>query len=327
MKRTIIISLVALLSLVLISGVAHAAVSGPCANCHTMHYSQGGSPDASWGSSGPYDSLLTNDCIGCHTTGGADPYVGGYPFVKSTAGSFDSSACLAGGFFAVTDSVGNNDDVAHSLGNTNDPAGIAAAENSWYTGGTNGLSCAGTNGCHGNQTDLSDMAAIKGGHHDPSAYRILYVGTNAVLGTGAADYEEALISGSGTVHNVYSATVGGPSISELCGKCHSDFHGSDDTNAASPFIRHPTDVAIPATWDIYANFATEWTGNADAMRNHPLGFNAETETVGNARVTCLSCHRAHGTEYNDCLRWDYNATQIAGGGGTEGCLGCHSRQR
>ncbi|MBW1678120.1 MAG: hypothetical protein JRJ79_16345, partial [Deltaproteobacteria bacterium] len=46
-----------------------------------------------------------------------------------------------------------------------------------------------------------------------------------------------------------------------------------------------------------------------------------------ARVTCLSCHRAHGTDNHDILRFDYS-TQIAGSTGvTAGCLGCHVGQR
>ncbi|MBW1796331.1 MAG: hypothetical protein JRJ38_18260 [Deltaproteobacteria bacterium] len=50
-------------------------------------------------------------------------------------------------------------------------------------------------------------------------------------------------------------------------------------------------------------------------------------TTDGARVTCLSCHRAHGTDNHDILRFDYS-TQIAGSTGvTAGCLGCHVGQR
>jgi predicted CXXCH cytochrome family protein len=51
-----------------------------------------------------------------------------------------------------------------------------------------------------------------------------------------------------------------------------------------------------------------------------------TYDATNAQVSCLSCHRAHGTPYSDILRWDYD-TQTAGGGATYGCLGCHNNQR
>jgi hypothetical protein len=332
MKKILIVCIVSLISIFLAYGYSYAAVSGPCANCHTMHYSQNGGPLSTWGSSGPYDVLLVNDCLGCHTTTGSDPYDGVFPYVKSTTSGFNNDNCLAGGFFQATDSSGNNDDKAHSLGNTNAPAGFDSTETTWYTGTGDGLSCAGTNGCHGNQTDLSDMTAIKGGHHSPSVYRILYVGTNGVVGSGASDFEKALISSpsSADPHNLYSATVTGPSISELCGKCHGDFHnasGENDTiSTAGAWIRHPTDQAIPSTWEIYTDFSNKW--NADSWKNHPLGFDPyTTQNATTARVICVSCHRAHGTEYNDALRWNYNATQQAGGGGTIGCLGCHNRQR
>lgn len=339
MRKILIIGFVALLSLVLIYGYSDAAVTGVCSGCHTMHYSQNGTSSGwGWGTGGPYNVLLTNDCLGCHTTTGSDPYVNGYPYVKSTTGGFSKDNCLAGGFFAVTDSAGNNNDVAHSLGNTNDPAGcddaVSGEVNTWYAGGstncgvggTLGLSCAGTSGCHGNQTDLDNMTAIKGGHHSPSVYRILYVGTSGVLGTGASDYEEALISSpsSGDPHNQYNATISGPSISELCGKCHVDFHGSADTNASTPFKRHPTDVAIPSTWEIYTDFSNQ--NDEVAWKQHPLGFNGAV-SAANSRVICLSCHRAHGTEYNDALRWDYNLMTAGNSTVTYGCLGCHNRQR
>jgi hypothetical protein len=45
-----------------------------------------------------------------------------------------------------------------------------------------------------------------------------------------------------------------------------------------------------------------------------------------AIVMCLSCHRVHGSQYSDILRWDYEA-MIANEPGDEedsGCFVCHS---
>jgi hypothetical protein len=45
-----------------------------------------------------------------------------------------------------------------------------------------------------------------------------------------------------------------------------------------------------------------------------------------AIVTCISCHRAHGSEYADLLRWDYTAGTSAGSGTNlnSGCFVCHT---
>ena len=117
------------------------------------------------------------------------------------------------------------------------------------------------------------------------------------------------------------------SINALCALCHGDFHGTDDVKSGSNWIRHPTENLL--------SDASGWTMASVTVdyENNPFSFNDLTgkstttayDTTG-ARVACVSCHRAHGTAYNDILRWDY-ATMLAGGAGTTGCLGCHHLQR
>jgi len=338
-------SLVIVISLLLCGGgTGYAAVSGVCSNCHTMHNSQGGVPMRTDGPeplTTPLSALLLNDCMGCHTTTESDPFVDGYPYVQLTTGAGNDSNCLAGGFFPPTPEMGmgNNDDNHHGMGNINDPAGKQTG--SFYQG-ANGLSCAGINGCHGNETDLDDMAAISGGHHNPSAYRILYVDGDPVISYGAADYEELIIRTPTTAPittvgntqnvNIYSAGtvgVGEATISELCGKCHGVFHGANGTpangttNATGEWIRHPSDEELPTDWTMGGVY--EFDGN-DA-KNNPFGYENATYTGNPTQVTCLSCHRAHGTANNDLLRWAYT-TQDAGTDTADyGCLGCHNAQR
>ena len=329
-------SLAIVISLLLCGGgTGYAAVSGVCSDCHTMHNSQGGVP---MGLATPQSALLLNDCLGCHTTTESDPFdAKGYPFVK--LGSATDSNCLAGGFFQTDADAGdNNANENHDIGAKAVPAGFSDSETTWYTGTTDGLGCAGTNGCHGNETDLDDMAAISGGHHDPTAYRILYVGADGVVGYGAKDYEELIIKTPTTTPettigdtqnvNIYSAGVNDPSISELCAKCHGNFHNetgsTEDCGSKSPWIRHPTDVDIPTTWDIAD---PSYTLNGDDYKHNPVGYDNATYNATSGRMaTCLSCHRAHGTANADLLRWAYT-TQDAGNGADYGCLGCHDAQR
>ena len=66
MKKVIIF----VICILFYGAVAMAKVSGVCSDCHTMHYSQGGSLSGG----GPYESLLINNCIGCllYTSDAAD---------------------------------------------------------------------------------------------------------------------------------------------------------------------------------------------------------------------------------------------------------------
>lgn len=346
MRKKSWVFLIGVLSMLLIGNIAtgYAAVSGQCNNCHTMHNSEDGEPMRLDDESEPLSALLVADCLGCHTTDGSDPLVDGYPFVRLASGASDDN-CLAGGFFQVTPDTGDNHkNQNHDIGATALPAGYDSNEaTDWYAGDTDGLGCAGTNGCHGNEEiDLvDDMAAVRGGHHAPDTYRMLYVGGNPVVGSGAEDYEKAIIANPETTVvtvedgqnvNIYSAGVSDPSISELCAKCHGDFHNevntTDDVGSGSPWLRHPTDEAIPAAWAI-GNAG--YTPTRDDYKHNPVGYDNATYDITAKRVTCLSCHRAHGTANNDLLRWPYS-TQIAGLGPDDqdvkyGCLGCHDKQR
>ena len=315
-------------ALVAFSSPASAAVSGQCSNCHTMHNSQGGTAMAT---GGPHPTLLTNNCLGCHTTDGSDPYVSGYPYVSSSTDGFSDDKCLAGGFFPSTMGTSNNGDDHHGIGNKNTPAGYEN-EGFDYTGdeGGSGLACAGDNGCHGKSGTENDMDAIAGGHHSPTAYRILYDASDEAVSDcdGADDYEAGIIAGTtttvtyGTTANLYNAGGTGVTINDLCAKCHGNFHGTDDTQSDGAWIRHPTENAIPSDWDIYSGTIT-----ASDIKNNPVGYEGGSESDANKRVMCISCHRAHGTENDDLLRWAYSTQSAGSTTVTYGCLGCHNKQR
>ena len=346
MKRSIMTLTVMLAAVALIAVFSSpaAAITGACGNCHTMHYSQGGTPLST---GGPYAKLVINDCMGCHTTPSSGvPFDGATPFVAGLGLTDD--ACLAGGFFpgAVGD---NHDDDHHGIGNNSVPAGYDQ-EGTFVYVETNGLSCAGKNGCHGVDTidTEDDMTALGGGHHNTSlTYRMLYVDGKAVDGSGAPDYEVEMIddpstipitSGSGQNVNIYcagAASSGEVTISEFCAKCHGNFHdevgdGTDTGTAALGWTRHPTENVVTATWEIV-------TGGLDGndYKFNPVGYDtANIDDPDGMRVTCLSCHRAHGTQNQDILRFGYaegdtakGQTQVAGSNNAFGCLGCHNAQR
>ncbi|MDP2106542.1 MAG: hypothetical protein Q8J76_11160, partial [Desulfobulbaceae bacterium] len=94
----------ALLAFSLLTGgvpPAQALIKGTCADCHTMHNSQGGAAMATFGGgSGPNAMLTRGSCVGCHAQNGTEKIVtfGGnqFPQVMHTDGTGD----LAGGNFA-----------------------------------------------------------------------------------------------------------------------------------------------------------------------------------------------------------------------------------
>lgn len=89
-KRIVACAAVASLALGLgVVGLADAKVKGVCSNCHTMHNSQNGAPVVSAGSGAqwsggkliggssttPQQRLTTTDCVGCHSSAGAETIV------------------------------------------------------------------------------------------------------------------------------------------------------------------------------------------------------------------------------------------------------------
>jgi hypothetical protein len=231
--------------------------------------------------------------------------------------------------------------------------------------GTNQLTCAGTYGCHGTHTQADDFSDISGAHHTDDSggitgetvglsyrfcYRILGLEYNTV--GNAWEYQP-----TSTAHNQYKgfdrtstttvpnlgSTSGGDTISFLCGECHGNFHGGTHVSESSPigenpWLRHPSDYDMSNTasgseyfgyvgadgtsvgqYNVIAPVASE---NVSAVQS------TVTFTGTDAIVTCLSCHRAHGTPYADLLRWDYSnmlaGSQTPSGWNNKGCFACHT---
>ena len=222
------------------------------------------------------------------------------------------------------------------------------------------ITCAGGGGCHGIRVgNLSPMAGIKGAHHSNvtgtvngttvgESYRFLL----NVKGYEVSDWQNT----SPTHHNEYygktapitqlscSATTchqgpnGSPmppdgTISQFCATCHPLFHSanstaSDPSNPGSPWLRHPTDYALPNSGE-YANYnngTLTYSVLAPVARTTwPITGISDTVTPGSDAVMCLSCHYAHAGPYPDMLRWNYNNCVASGGYNPNcGCFVCHT---
>ncbi|GBE36207.1 hypothetical protein BMS3Bbin07_00351 [bacterium BMS3Bbin07] len=356
MKKTLITMFLVFLSAIFIYSYADAKVSGVCSSCHTMHNSQDGAPMTFDSSATPNGKLLRGSCVGCHAQNTSSNIVDSIPQVYHS----DPTDLAAGNFsYVVTaDSSGHNvEGILTSadgvLGNT--PPGYNSGYDPSLTGFSTAsrLVCAGSNGCHGNRDSSDEWDAVSGGHHGddsilkygagftltgqgadvPTSYRFLY----KIKGAEDSDWQDTVTA---TDHNEYLAETYATrgttdswanmkgTISELCSECHSTFHlgGTSGIGSASPWLRHPTDVVIPSSGE-FASISTTYSDQTPVGRpaaSLTSGLTAAIGTVaaGTDRVICLSCHRAHGSQYPDSLRYSYQTTLSSG----TGCLRCHTQK-
>lgn len=209
----------------------------------------------------------------------------------------------------------------------------------------------GCKGCHNKVAhhDANDTSyRFLGGHNEVDLFSGV-PGLDKVLGTEDPDWEQ---NPSSAVHNVYKKQDN-PNVKDsmgtFCAGCHQNFHalgqldpmdpdpwgvynaGDDNTDGlitansgSSPWLRHPTNVNIPIAdpageYKFMFNIAYE----PSVPVAQTLGVNTDTIEAGD-QVMCLSCHRAHASQYPDALRFDYADMDAHGGANTTGCFFCHT---
>lgn len=333
-------------------GSGRTVVSGPCSDCHTMHYSQNGGALSDWDPNGPHDALLTHDCLGCHT--GTNPAPGGgapYVFdpngpVYGDTGTGPTATTLAGGdFFWVT----GNDNRGHNVSGVtaadatlSTPPGFGTGRaagdgsipgNGSWPAGTQ-VTCAGTYGCHGSHSGQNQTGALRGGHHALSGPAITSPQNSAAdyrMLVGIAGYEDPdrELRPLASRHNQYKGidspeSADTTTISSLCARCHGLFHDDVTDSGASPWLRHPVNYDLGNTPANSEYRAYGGSGNLyDVVTPVAAADVAQVVTSvtfnDDTIITCISCHRAHGSPFFKSLRWDYRGS-VTGGY----CGNCHS---
>ncbi|MDD2558643.1 MAG: hypothetical protein PHH87_10210, partial [Desulfuromonas sp.] len=124
------------------ANLAGASVSGPCSNCHTMHNSQ---DNAVVVDEQPRPTLLTTDCVGCHSSDASSTYyeMDGckVPVVLFTGG--EPTEYLAGGnFYWVKQGLGGDDTKGHNV--------FLGEDDKYLKKAPGATSSCGTNSCHEN---------------------------------------------------------------------------------------------------------------------------------------------------------------------------------
>ncbi len=175
---------------------------------------------------------------------------------------------------------------------------------------------------------------------------------SGVVGIEDDDWEQ---TSSPTDHNVYQGTsfiytsggmTGGlswGSVGELCTGCHETFHHGpqaegvnkmntddrlfiDSTALTGVWIRHPSNVLIEDKGE-YSGITT-YNPSVAIGRKNLVPNDANFQTIDHTRdvVTCISCHRPHGSPNPDMLRWDYNGmlAHDSNANTGNGCFVCHT---
>jgi len=321
-----------------------AKVTGNCSSCHTMHNSQNGSVVHC---TQLHESLLNSDCLGCHTGtnngSNSTPYVHSVHDLNDDGAAYGESGIegttLAGGTFkylTTEDSYGHN---VVGLGNADKTlfippgysGGLPAADSTtpgdgnWPDGEQ--ITCAGTYGCHGSHNSTSNAMAIRGAHHQGGTGKIVPGSdTSPAAGyrmlVGIAGYEDSdwEYQPTSTAHNQYKGsdgTIDNSTISYLCAQCHGVFH---DGSNGSPWLRHPSDFSMSrATGSEYSSYTVYLPATPLASTEIPDSVTSDITSGSSDIVTCLSCHRAHGSPYYKSMRWGYAESSDGGL-----CINCHT---
>ncbi|MBD1401102.1 cytochrome c3 family protein [Pelovirga terrestris] len=222
-------------------------------------------------------------------------------------------------------------------------------------GGIQRTGMAAISGAHHQNVDAKkDFGQVSGVSHSGLAVAQGYRFIPGLKGLGAADWQNtdeenhneyygvAAVVGQtcGTCHvggtDKEVATqirVPNQSMSGFCSTCHGNFHstgletGTAFNGTSGAFLRHPSDYVIPDErgYELY----TEYNVTAPVARNavtfNELSSPSAVVTPGQDMVMCLSCHKAHASEYDAMLRFDYTL-MTANSSGTDGCLACHTNK-
>jgi predicted CXXCH cytochrome family protein len=306
--------------------------------------------------SAPAGNLLVTSCVGCHSSTTAEtkltigsstipivyntvapttPLSGGnFYWVASDDTKGHNVYGIAGQDSHLNDAPGRNPGACSDVGVCHSTLAAPPSANNYNRGGCQG--------CHVftyHHEDNGVYRFLKG--HGPSppisltqARKNITIYTDYVTGVEDSDWEYTKSTSDHNFYkgtaNVYSSTGSGltnqKTVTAFCAGCHRIFHGpyygggsTEGMGNGSPWLRHPTDITLPTTGE-YNNYDPTNNYSTEA----PVAWvNPSSPTRAQAIVMCLSCHRPHGSDQPDLLRWDYD-TMIVEGGGSGGCFVCHT---
>lgn len=330
----ILLGLMAVCSLaggVVHGGEYHNAEQGSCSDCHSAHASMRGE---SWT---PAAHLLKNPggqvplCMSCHD--GTNPQA---PDIVSsgTAASptsfvstlYTSKYGSSAGFFQSDYLV-----TANPCGHDMAPSSESIAPLSTTYRKPGGLVCTDCHDSHGNGNYRNLISDPNPAH--PGSYPII-IGTN-VKETTAVNAQSPNPAAAYDTANVSFSVQS--NITAWCADCHDKLAQNSTASSTAHFRSHPSDVAIGgigahtdvANWMSGANDGNSGFGldvgdsapGIPRLRHGSPSLSNSAASSGDT-VFCLSCHKAHGSQYKYGLVWPLHQ---GGTDGISGCQQCHNK--
>ncbi len=321
-----------------------------CISCHTQN-------GAGQGATNTYGAPIVFHTTNPAAQGGGYTLAGGdFYWVATGYGATDSTghnvAGIAGVDAAIAANLGNyvppGWDAGATPGALNDgQITVSGGTGSWSTQ----LNCAGTYGCHGVHNQSGDFPGMKGAHHNNPGIAQTQADTPTTIGdsyrflSGIKGLENSQWNWNETTssHNEYfgsndltvrSSTAVGyankRTISYMCAECHGAYHSYiDAAPLGTPWLRHPTDIVLGrgagTEYSAYnPDGGNQYSLQAPVARASVPADSSPTINTASDIVMCLSCHRAHGSNQPDILRWDYSGMIAGSTAPHTGCFVCHT---
>jgi len=318
----------ALLSLSpVLAGEYHGGAQSVCSDCHITHASKDGQEYIVVQTLLKHPQGEVGLCMSCHdgTDTNAPDIVSsgtsvspGSAVTTSYASKYGSSA----GFFQSDYGSAANPS-GHDL---NSSGTVTAPLSGTFAGG---LKCSSCHDPHGTP-NYRNLKIDPNPNHPGSAQILLGTHVKQTVPVNATTPNPAQAYDTGNV-GWFTAN----NISQWCTDCHDQLATNINGSSPAHFMGHPSNVAInmagghtdvpnwtAGTIGTSTGFGTDI---GDAAAGIPrLRFGSSTgspnESAANDTVTCLSCHKAHGSKHKSGLNWPYRTNtpdQLAG------CQQCH----
>lgn len=312
----------ACVSVLAIGGTVAAFHDGGVGNCKGCHVSHDGQVPV------PGDALLkgansTDTCLLCHQTANGNTW-GRQPL--------DPGPQFGGGSFVFLLEDNLNDGPDGDLGENwigGDHAGHNVIspgqgigpdlENPTAPGGTYPSSSLTCTSCHDPHGRNGHYRLLYGGNYDDSRSDgyVFHFGVPAPTAEGISLFGAGESSGQ---HVAYRS-----GWADWCGACHGRYHDQGVTIG----FEHPVDRGLGAEerqqYDVYDGTGFWNTGSPATSYIPEVTYEdgSVTSTYGGpvpagARITCMTCHRAHASSAPYAGRWDFNIETWASEGAVSG---------